>query len=254
MIAQDSHPLYSGQTIWDLTEISADEVNVGLWSLIVAKELDPELEIARYLHRLDDKADEIKHMLSGRNRDIDKFLAIRTFIYESGQWNDFSPFQYDLDDPLGDITQSRFLSSYMDSKLGNCVTMPLFMATLMERVDPELEFHAVLVPLHMFVRFYDRQSGDVWNVETTNGANPARNSWYIEQAGILQESIDSGLYLQDLSHKELIGQLIGTLVRYHRFNEDYETALSYAELMLELHLKSAIGIVQKAAICLPLNM
>lgn len=248
VLAQQAHPLYSGQTIWEITDIAEDEVNVGLWSLIVAKELDPNLDIVQYLFRLDEKADEIKRMLSGRNRDIDKFLAIRTFIYEPGAWNDFSPYQYDLEDPLGEVTQNRFLSSYMDSKLGNCITMPLLMAALMERVDPELEFHAVLVPLHMFIRFYDRQSGDVWNVETTNGANPARNSWYIEQAGILQESIDSGLYLQDLSNKELISQLIGTLARYHRFNDDYETALSYAELMLELHPKSAIGIVQKAAI------
>jgi len=248
VLAQQSHHLYTGQTIWDITDITQDEVNVGLWSLIVAKELDPDLDVAHYLYRLDDKAEEIKRMLAGRSRDMDKFLAIRTFIYEPGSWNDFSPFQYDLEDPLGEITQSRFLSTYLDSKLGNCITMPLFMAALMERVDPELEFHAVLVPLHMFLRFYDRQSGDVWNVETTNGANPARNSWYIEQAGIQQESIDSGLYLRDLAHKEFIAELIGTIARYHRFNENYELALSYAELMVELNPKSAVGIVQKAAI------
>jgi len=248
MVAQNNHPLYTGQTIWDLPELADENINVGLWSLIVAKEFDPDLDIVHYLHRLDYKAEEIKRMLAGRTRNMDKFLAIRTFIYEPGSWNDFSPFQYDLEDPLGETTQSRFLSAYMDSRLGNCITMPLFMAALMERVDPELEFHAVLVPLHMFIRFYDRQSGDVWNVETTNGANPARNSWYIEQAEIQQESIDSGLYLRDLSHNEFLAELIGTLARYHRLNKNYELALSYAELMLELNTKSAVGIVQKAAI------
>lgn len=240
--------VYSGQTVWDLPAMAEENIDIGLWALIAAKEFDPSIDIPSYLDRLDQKAAEIKLMLAGRNRDMDKFLATRMFIYQAGPWNENRPYAYDLDDPLGDKPGSRSLSTYMDTRLGNCVTMPLLFAALLERVDPELKFHAVIVPNHIFLRFYDRQTGDVWNVETTNEASPARNAWYVEQSDITQEAIESGLYLRDLSRKEFMGALIETMISHHRELGNYSKALEYADLFLEAYPDSDIGLVQKGAL------
>jgi regulator of sirC expression with transglutaminase-like and TPR domain len=106
----------------------------------------------------------------------------------------------------------------------------------------------VKAPLHLFCRFKDRQTGDVWNVETTNGGNPARNHWYKENFKIDQKAIDKKLYLVDLSKKEYIAELLGTLISKERKASRYEKALKYAELSLKLSPNSDVGLVQKGAL------
>jgi len=193
-------------------------------------------------------AEEIKRMIAGRERDMDKFLATKMFLYEVGEWNDYRPFSYDLEDPLGNILEHQLLSNYIDSRKGNCVSMPTLFLALMERVDPSIPFVGVKVPLHLFCRLKDRQTGDVWNIEATNGGNPARNQWYIDNHKISQTALDNKLYLSDLTKKDYIGELIGTLISKERRAGRFENALKYAELSLKLSPKSDVGLVQKGAL------
>ena len=193
-------------------------------------------------------AEEIKRMIAGREKDMDKFLATKMFLYEAGEWNDYKPFSYDLEDPLGNVLEHQLLSNYIDSRKGNCVSMPTLFLALIERVDSSIPFVGVKVPLHLFCRLEDRQTGDVWNVETTNGGNPARNQWYIDNHKISQTALDNKLYLSDLTKKEYIGELIGTLISKERRAGKFEEALKYAELSLKLSPKSDVGLVQKGAL------
>ena len=100
----------------------------------------------------------------------------------------------------------------------------------------------------MFCRLKDRQTNDVWNVETTNGGNPARNQWYIDRMQISKTALDNKIYLQDLSKKEFIAELIGTLVSKERRNGNFEKAMEYTDLILKLSPKSDIGLVNKGAL------
>jgi regulator of sirC expression with transglutaminase-like and TPR domain len=235
-------------TIWELPNIRESELNLTIWSLVIANEFDSSVDIPARLQQIQEMTMEIRRMLAGRNKDMDLFLATRSFLYESGSWNQNQPFAYDLDDPTGNILENRLISTYLDTRKGNCVSMPLLMAVLLENLDPTMEVHAVKAPLHLFLRIKDRQKGDVWNVETTNGANPARNSWYIEQSGITQTAIDSGLYMKNLSKKEFIAELLGTRISYHRKRAEYEQALKYTNLLLEVAPISDVGLVQKGSL------
>ena len=114
----------TSQSIYDLVQVPEENVDVGLWALVLAKTFDPTLNVEPYLQRLDAMAAEIKRMLAGRTSDLDKLLAIKTFLYESGPWNDGHPFDYDLDDPLGAKPENQLLSTYLDTRKGNCVSMP----------------------------------------------------------------------------------------------------------------------------------
>ncbi len=239
---------YTGQTIWDIVSVPEENIDVGLWALIIAKEFDSSVDVEKHLIELDEMAVEIRKMIAGRNQDIVKFLMTRMFLYESGIWNDSQPFTYDLDDPLGKKLENQLLSTYLETRKGNCVSMPTLFLALMERIDPNVPFRGVEAPIHLFCRFYDRQTGDIWNVEAANGGNPARNQWYIDKMGITQTAIDSGIYMRDLTKKEFIGELLYTIIAKHREKEDYKKALKYAELCLQLNPKSVIGMVQKGAI------
>ncbi|MFO7445565.1 MAG: hypothetical protein R6W90_04325, partial [Ignavibacteriaceae bacterium] len=147
-----AQPANTGQSIFDIQNEKEENLNIGYWALVIAKEFDSNVDIENYLKKLDEMTEEINLMLSGRTGDMDKLLAVKTFIYEPGIWNDSLPFSYDMDDPLGEITDHRLLSSYMDTKKGNCVSMPTLFLALMERLDPAVNFYGVKAPLHLFCR------------------------------------------------------------------------------------------------------
>lgn len=244
----ESTEKYTHQSIFDIVNEKESNVDIGLWSLIVAKEFDNSVDIPKYLNKLNDMALEIRKMLAGRTTDMDKFLATRMFLYKAGPWNNYKPFSYDLDDPLGNDLKHQLLSDYLDSRKGNCVSMPTLFLALMERVGPSVPFFGVKAPLHLFCRLRDRQTGDVWNVETTNGGNPARNQWYIDKLHISQTALDNKIYLQDLSKKEYIGELIGVLIHKEIKKGNFEKALKYTNLSLKLSPKSDAGLVEKGVI------
>ena len=238
----------TGQQIWDIVNVPEKNIDIGLWPLIVAKEFDNTININLYMSKLDSISNEINKMLAGRKSDMDIFLAVKMFQFENGVWINNKSFKYDLQDPFGYNLNNKLLSTYIDTHLGNCVSMPTLFLSLMERIDHNFHFRGVMAPLHLFCRQRNRQTGDVWNIETTNGGNPVRNQWYIEQLNINQKSIDSGLYLSDLTKKEYIAELISILVSKYRKLEEYDMAMEYANLILRINPNSDTGLVQKCAL------
>ena len=239
---------YTGQTIWDLPSIPEEQIDVGLWALVVAKEYDDTVNVEKYLQTLDTMAREITRMVGPRDIDMVKLVMTKMYLYDTGVWNGGYTFKYDLDDPLGQKPGAQLLTTYLDTHKGNCVSMPTLFIALMERVDHTVPFYGVSAPLHLFCRLRDRQRSRDWNVETTNDGHNMRDEWVIEQNNVPRIAIDSGSYMGNLSKKEFIAEIIGTLVYRFRHARDYEKALSYAELMLKLNPKSLIGLVQKGAL------
>lgn len=250
MLAKESKNavVSSKHSIWEIVSYTEDNIDIGFWALVIAKEYDPKINIDNYLEKLNAYSTEIKRMLAGRTRDIDKFLAVKTFLYEKGIWNNNKIFSYDLDDPFGEHVENQLLSTYMDSKNGNCVSMPTLFLALMQRVAPEVKFSGVKAPMHLFCRLKDSQTGDVWNVETTNGGSPARNQWYIDQMHIPQLAVRKGLFLRDLKKKEYIAELISSLIVKERKSGNIEKAFRYTELVLKLSPNSDLGLISKGAL------
>jgi len=242
------HREYTEQSIFDLENIPEENIDIGLWSLVIAKEYDSTVDINYYLTQLDEMVVEINRMIAGRDGDMLKFSMTKMFIYDTGQWNNKDPFSYDLNDPFGKDIRKKLLSYYIDNKKGNCISMPTLFLSLMERVDPNIQFSGVTVPRHLFCRLYDSQSGEIWNVETTNGGTPARDEWYIEQYNITQTGIDSGLFLRTLTKKEYVGELCQILSFKYRNEEDFDKALEYNRLFLRLNNNSATALVQEGAL------
>jgi len=249
-VSSFSQPLSSPRkpaSVFDLPKYSESEIIIGDWALLVAKEFDSTIDIESKRAELDEAAEEIKRMIAGRKRDIDKFLAIRTYIYESGAWNNYQIFSYDLDDPFGKKLKNQLITSYLESKKGNCVSMPTLFISLAERVDPELKIVGIHAPQHLLVRFNDRQSKDSWNVETTNGATPSRNQFLIETLKISQKALDNQIYLKELSKKEYVSFLITILASREVQAKKYDKALKYLDLVLEVCPNNISAIVKKAS-------
>lgn len=240
--------IYRGQIVADLLAVPEHKVDIGLWALIIAKEYDSTVDVNRYLRSLDSMAAEIRYMVGPRDGDMVRFMMTKMYQFDTGAWNGGHIFNYDLDDPMGEKPGARLLTKYMDTHKGNCVSMPTLFLALMERVDPDVPFHGVTAPIHLFCRYRDRQGGEVWNIEATTGGTGMRDVWAIEQFAVAQVSVDSGVHMRDLTKKECLAELIGGVVTRYRQKEQYQKALELTNLMLKLNPNSVNGLVHKGAI------
>lgn len=169
--------------------------------------------------------------LGGRGAsDVVRLAAIRNVIYEPGPWNDHCPFSYDLSDPYGANVRSKLLSSYLDTRRGNCVSMPILFLILADRLD--LDVSLSLAPLHVFIR-YQPVGGLPVNLETTSGAFPAREAWYREKLPMTDLAVANGVYLQSLTRKEGVALMATTVMESLMDQARYQDVINVAGAILE---------------------
>ncbi|MFH2047947.1 MAG: hypothetical protein ABIJ12_00740 [bacterium] len=103
---------YTGQSIFDIENVPEENIDIGLWSLIIAKECDSSINVTDYLHTLDTMASRVQYMVGPRTGDMVRFMMTKMYQFYPGEWNNSSIFSYDLDDPLGENPRSKLLSTY----------------------------------------------------------------------------------------------------------------------------------------------
>lgn len=169
--------------------------------------------------------------LGGRDAsDVYRLAAVRNVIYEAGAWNDQRPFSYDHNDPYGQNIRNKLLSSYLETRLGNCVSMPTLFLILADRLEVNVALS--VAPLHVFVR-YNRAQGLPVNLEATSGALPAREAWYREKLPMTDLSVANGVYLRSLSRKEGVALMATTVMESLMDQARYQDAIDVADVILE---------------------
>lgn len=177
--------------------------------------------------------------------DWDRIQAVRTVLYEPGLWNDERPFAYDMTDPLGTKVENKLLATYLDTRRGNCVSMPILYAILLEELGVPVTLGQA--PLHVFVVWErpDEEGGPVF-LEATSGGNPARPEWYMQNSIITDEALANGLYLRSLTDEERDAAMRETLVQHLMAEDRYEEAIEEIDAILEAHPAFAAMLIQKA--------
>ncbi len=214
--------------------LSEDRMDLGRAKLTVDKMIDPAIDIEANLKKLDAMAAKVRSMPEYGASSASKLEALRRYVYVSGAWNGHRPFEYDLDDPLGANINNKLLPTYLASRKGNCVSMPLLFVILGQRLGVDVT--ASLVPKHVFVKYRDAL-GTWINLEATSGANPARDVWVREQSPFTDEALANGLYMQPLTRKETVAVMAGTLSEYWLRHGDYEKAIALSDLALAYYPK-----------------
>jgi hypothetical protein len=82
-----------------------------------------------------------------------RFAALVDTLYQSGPWNDGRPFTYDLEDPLGKVPANKRLATYLATRKGNCISMPILVLILGQRLG--LPLALATAPRHVFVKVHD---------------------------------------------------------------------------------------------------
>src|SRR5689334_17615992 len=134
---QAANPLEVAHRLLDRGGAAIDFAHAAL---LVDTLIDPGADEAATLAEIERMAATIRRMLASlpvedARKDGERMRALRTFLYEDGWWNGGKTFQYDHSDPFGRDERTRLLSTYLATRKGNCVSMPLLVLALGERLD-----------------------------------------------------------------------------------------------------------------------
>ena len=211
-----------------------DRTDLATAKLMIDKMVDSTVDVAATLKKIDAMVAGIQAMPEYGPSSDAKLNALQRYVYEPGHWNSQQPFRYDLDDPLGREIQHKLLSSYLATKKGNCVSMPLLFIILGQRLG--LDVTLSTAPTHFLVKFKSDEYGWI-NLEATSGAKPARDVWLRQQFPMTDAALANGLYLKPLTRRETVAEM-AVVVDEHYFNQkEYEKALAVADVVLEYYPK-----------------
>lgn len=202
----------------------------------------PEQKESAIAPELDRLASIAKAESKGRD-DIAKLKAVRKVVYESGPWNDGKPFTYDQADPYGANLRNKLLATYLETRRGNCVSMPILHLIVAERLG--LNVSLSTAPLHVFVRYTNPNNGRSLAIETTSGGYPAREVWYREKMGVTDAQVQSGIYLGVLTKRESIAVMASTVTEWLLSQGRYAEAIDVADVLLEYYPKDIHALLSR---------
>lgn len=217
-------------TIHTILSNVSEQTDLARIKLTIDTMIDPSINIEASLKQFDHMVKVIKTMAGPSATDMQKMLAVRKFIYETGAWNAHRPFHYDHDDPLGLKISNKMMHHYLANRSGNCITMPFLFILLADRMG--LNVTASTAPVHVFVKFTDGATGTTFNIETTSGANPARDSWYQQNMPMTDMALNKGVYMQPLSRVETIVVMASVLVEHYLDQMQYQEAIEMTDILL----------------------
>lgn len=231
------------QAIRAILQTPEADIDLAKAKLAIDKMIDPSVDVDGTLSQLDAMAKSLKAMLPPNASKRLTLDALRYHVYTASPWNGNRPFQYDLDDPFGKNIKNKLLPTYLATRKGNCVSMPMMFIILGQKLGVDVT--AATAPNHVFVKYRD-DAGQLFNLETTSGAGFTRDVWMRQQyPSMTDESIASGIYMRALSKKETVVVMISTLLESYGERGQAQQRIDLARLVLEYDSKDVASILQQ---------
>jgi regulator of sirC expression with transglutaminase-like and TPR domain len=211
-------------------------MDIGMIKLDIDRMIDAATDKTRLLRQLDGMASEVKASFPLGATSLDKFKTLRDYLYRPPLLSGRQPFLYNLEDDRN--PRAKLLSVYLSTRRGNCVSMPLLLVILGQKLGIPLTIAAA--PQHFFVKF--RGDNGLWyGVEATHGGGWTDGTWQRKQFPTLTtQAIASGIYMQPLTKKETAVAIAGALLENYegqKTDEADEASIKLAALLLEHHPK-----------------
>lgn len=230
---------YANQTIEEILALPDEEIDLGIACLILAKDAYTDLKIESFDYVINYMVERINYLMQGRTDPLVRISMLNSYLYRRGWWNDSITFTYDLDDLEAAKKENQYLSAYISTKKGSCITMPMLYLVLADRLGWPIK--AVRAPKHFFCR-YEAEGFDENNIDPTVGGGYSSNQKYVKDFGITKKPIENGVYLRTLTKKEYLASLLLNNARhfYERENNlKRAIQLSYLALKYDSTLSSA---------------
>ncbi len=204
------------------------KIDVGMVALTLAKEICPNLDVALYSARIDDLADQVRRLAKETIDPDQRIRCLNTVLLLHEKFTGTRD-MIDARQP-----QKYFLNNVLDTKQGNCFTMPFLYMAVGQRLGWPI--YAVSVPDHSFVRYVDPRLKEQ-NIETTSNGGYVRDDIYARDFRVSEIGRKSGAYMRTLSYHESLGDLVA--INGIQFGElgQLQKAVAYLELAIQFNPK-----------------
>lgn len=219
------------------------ELDLAEAKLVVDRLIDPSTDARAVRRELDAWTQAVLSNVPADASPRARLDALLKTLYQSGPWNQWRPFTYDLTDPLGKNPKNKQLATYLATHKGNCVSMPILVAILGRRLG--LPVTLATAPEHVLVKFADDTQQAWVNVEATAGGFKYDSS-YERETGITPTAIEKEIYLRPLTPHEAVGVIASTLMEHYAAQRDGDALLAVSELALAANPKDPVAMVWKA--------
>jgi regulator of sirC expression with transglutaminase-like and TPR domain len=205
-----------------LLNLQEKEIDIGRAALILAKELDPDFDIAAYSRHIDLLAQKVSRLSQGTQDPDQRIRALNTVLYQ------IEGFRYDHSASAIDKLESHSLKGILDTKLGTCVTMPLLYLAVAQRLGYPV--YAVSTPNHIFLRYVDSKL-DAQNIEATSGGGYSPDAYYIREMQVSKRALRSGGYMRTMTHRQFLAMLIeDTVIALYRNHGNIDRSIQYLKI------------------------
>jgi regulator of sirC expression with transglutaminase-like and TPR domain len=229
------------QLIQDILEKAEADIDLARAKLVIDNMVDPSIDVEGTVKRLDLMAQQVRKYLPPNATPMQKMAILRDYIYKPGPWNENRVFSYDLNDPLGKNIRNKLLPTYLTTRRGNCVSMPLLFIILGQKIGIDLT--ASTAPAHIFVKFRD-DNGEYQNFEATSGGL-IRDSGLRESYPMSEEALTNRVYLAPLSKKETVVEMAALLLENYASVGEPERRINLADTLLKYHPNNAVLMIHK---------
>ena len=219
------------QTIRAILEQPDDQIDLARAKLTLDHMIDPGIDIEGNLKQLDGMVKQIKTMLPPNASSLQKMETLIQYLYKANQWNGNQPFRYDLDDPFGHNIYNKLLPTYLATKRGNCISMPLLFILLGKKLG--LNVTASTAPRHVFVKY--RLDGDQYRNFEATSVGPILDSSMRRQFPMTDQALANGMYMRPLSRKQTVAVMTGTVMEFYNQRGQHERRIALANLALEYY-------------------
>lgn len=218
-----------------------ETIDFAVAKLTIDRLIDPGTDVDAATREIDRLAKAIESRTPAGLGPRERMDILLSTLYVPGPWNDQRPFTYDLDDPLGNDPKAKRLPTYLRTRKGNCVSMPILVVILGQRLG--LAVTLSTAPEHDLVKFAD---GHSWlNVEATAGGYKWDSS-YERELGITQLAVKNEIYLRPHSPRETVGVMAATLMEDLAGKKRADDLLLVADMLLAVNPKDVVAIIQRA--------
>lgn len=242
----DSSHFDQAQQLKAILEQPENGIDFARVKLSIDKMIDPSIDIEANVEKIDAIVKSILTMLVANATSMVRMLAIKKYLYEAGAWNDYQPYQYDFADPKGTKIKNKLLPTYLVTKKGNCVSMPLLFIVLGQRLG--IDVTASTAPAHVLVKYTDSETGKTYNLETTSGANFSRDVWYQQTMHVTDKALKNGAYLQKLSKRETVAVMATVLAENYSDRQEYEKAMMISDVVLKYYQNDVDAMLMKGTL------
>ena len=86
----------------------AAQIDLARTKLEIDQLIDPTINIEQSLTLINSMVSVVNSATKPDSTGFDRLQSLRTYLYDTGYWNNNRPFRYDFDDPMGTKTQAEY--------------------------------------------------------------------------------------------------------------------------------------------------